>query len=354
MKKNLFLHSNIIILISIIIVSYSCQKSATDNILTPTLQLSELKIDKLGDLFVTSCDDFQQIFTQKNEKNEQRALINIKNSMAEHFFSYALIERGEPTRTNNKLVQFIISDRPLTEEINLFAVPTNTSGYFILADLPKSTSVRLIAKLKNGFYHSSFILNDMKLPETDSTEININWCLVYADISTGKILQQQSLFKKSYPISQWHSSIKENSIISPSTGSTSTVSSPAILGTQTQTQVINQEIQTSWEEDYSSSMGYIKTTYYYRAQITRDESTGEILGVVIDPVTAQPMNAMYQDRYSRWVTRKLTLYGQYNYYTYLTVTSISVFWYCDVIGIYTISPSSPFTRQWSVSKTGIF
>lgn len=109
------------------------------------------------------------------------------------------------------------------------------------------------------------------------------------------------------------------------------------------------------EQDLENNTGFSPVIYTYNTSISWLESTGQIVSVIVHPVTASPMIGFYIDSYGRSVTRRLTLLNQMNGYTYLSASSILVYWSCSVNGLYTyIDGSPPWTRQWNKSKQKVY
>jgi hypothetical protein len=93
----------------------------------------------------------------------------------------------------------------------------------------------------------------------------------------------------------------------------------------------------------------VKIQYRYHAEIVSSEETGLITEVIMYPITASPMSALYTDSHGRYCTRVLTIITipSDNTYSLLTPTSAYLSWHCDVNARYTYSNGTPsFTRQW--------
>ncbi|MFT3823348.1 MAG: hypothetical protein QM731_05485 [Chitinophagaceae bacterium] len=104
------------------------------------------------------------------------------------------------------------------------------------------------------------------------------------------------------------------------------------------------------DADYNELGSFVRTRYRYHAQVRY--YGGEIVGVIIDPITASPMYVNYIDNYNRDVTRTLTLLGHSNYYEVsASRTNVYIKWRCLVNARYVYTNGGVFTNQWEVSKS---
>lgn len=123
------------------------------------------------------------------------------------------------------------------------------------------------------------------------------------------------------------------------------------------TEIIDQTLsktEYNYVEEDNSDIGYVPIIYYFHYTVTKNKNTGNIISVVVTPVTANPMLSSYIDKYGRNVNRRLTVFNQNNYYTLLGTTSAMINWSCMVNAKYSYSNGNPvWTRNWNVKKSTI-
>lgn len=98
---------------------------------------------------------------------------------------------------------------------------------------------------------------------------------------------------------------------------------------------------------------YIRTKYNYHAEVFWDAETNEAIDAIIDPITAEPMQATYIDAYGRTVTRNLTLFLPINNWMPLGPGNVRIYWSCLVVGRYIRSDGSVDTRMWGKQKSAV-
>lgn len=106
-----------------------------------------------------------------------------------------------------------------------------------------------------------------------------------------------------------------------------------------------------YNADANGNVGYSPIKYSYHATVDRQRSTGLIVAIYIDPITADPMDGSYTDIYNRSVRRSLTLLAHSNYHSFLPATFAWINWKCDVHARYIYADGSVKTRQWTVQKS---
>ena len=112
--------------------------------------------------------------------------------------------------------------------------------------------------------------------------------------------------------------------------------------------------QISKEADEEDSYGQAPTIKYtHPATIAR--VNGEVISVIMSPVTVKNPVVSYTDDYARPTTRTLTLLGQSYNWTPLGTTAY-LYWFCFVHGkyVYGDGVSPIYTRQWSHTYSGVF
>ncbi|MVT09502.1 hypothetical protein [Chitinophaga tropicalis] len=100
----------------------------------------------------------------------------------------------------------------------------------------------------------------------------------------------------------------------------------------------------TFDSDLSGAY-YVPIKYHYNAQVIRVKDTREIINVVVDPITAEPMQATYTDRYGRIVTRYLTLFDHFTSFALLNSITVEINWSCAIYAQYGFI-GGPWSRQW--------
>ncbi|MDI3322528.1 hypothetical protein [Pinibacter soli] len=121
-------------------------------------------------------------------------------------------------------------------------------------------------------------------------------------------------------------------------------------------ELVSQDIyQTSMEHDYSPDGTYPDIRCFFHAEIVKDPHTGLVQNVVIDPITADPMQCTAVDSWGRLSTRKLTLFNHVNYFN-VAGTSVQVFWNCLINKLFLYADGRPPRNPppTSVSKTAMY
>lgn len=118
-------------------------------------------------------------------------------------------------------------------------------------------------------------------------------------------------------------------------------------------------INTEETENISESLSEVDETFAAAPRIdwncnaTISRINGQVIGVVVDPMTVSNPVAWYVDNYGRSTTRTITLFGHYNSWTSLGSTAL-INWSCFVHGKWAYTDNSPiYTRQWHKSHSTI-